>query len=231
MIFKFNPKWQQIAKQHTRNLQELTKNIFRQKLQSLCEDLTKTMLGKPKAVLHTTTVVNGQLQPKCYILLIFGEKCRLKSVANIDEFISAEIPDPQKYPRLHQKVIEFMIHKEFSMSRMNKLNCRHYPKQFNEQTIVNHEASPRYKRSSPRNGGQIHQVRTKNGKIKTVDNRWILPYNPKLLMKYNAQIRIEVCTVESTIQYLDFLKNYQLKSDKRKAWDLTKFNDLKSHKV
>ncbi|CAF4569288.1 unnamed protein product [Rotaria sp. Silwood2] len=35
-----------------------------------------------------------------------------------------------------------------------------------------------------------------------VDNRWIVPYNPYLLMKYNANVNVEICATVKSIKYL-----------------------------
>jgi len=48
-----------------------------------------------------------------------------------------------------------------------------------------------------RNNG--HSI-SKNGVI--IDNRYIVPYNPKLLKKYQARINIESCNQSTSIKYL-----------------------------
>ena len=33
-------------------------------------------------------------------------------------------------------------------------------------------------------------------------NRWVVPYNPYLLLKYNAHINVEICCTVSAVKYL-----------------------------
>ena len=37
---------------------------------------------------------------------------------------------------------------------------------------------------------------------RTVDNRWIVPYNPFLSLRYNCHINIEKCTLPTAAKYL-----------------------------
>ncbi|GBN32813.1 hypothetical protein AVEN_232167-1 [Araneus ventricosus] len=46
----------------------------------------------------------------------------------------------------------------------------------------------------------IGVVTIKNGNV--VDNRWIVPYNPYLIKKYNAHINIEICSSIKSIKYI-----------------------------
>ena len=71
---------------------------------------------------------------------------------------------------------------------------RFYPKKFQPTTLVDGDGYPVYCR---RNTGQTI---TKNGII--IDNRCIVPYNPKLLKKYQAHINIEWCNQSTSIKYL-----------------------------
>ncbi|CAF4329670.1 unnamed protein product [Rotaria sp. Silwood2] len=70
---------------------------------------------------------------------------------------------------------------------------KEFPKEFENVTIANKDGYPRYRRRDNR-------IIMTTGKYK-VDNRWIIPYNPYLLMKYNAHINVESATVKS-IKYL-----------------------------
>ncbi|CAF2830537.1 unnamed protein product [Rotaria sp. Silwood2] len=53
---------------------------------------------------------------------------------------------------------------------------------------------PRYRR---RHNG----ITMTSGKYE-VNNQWIVPYNPYLLMKYNAHIKVEICATVENIKYL-----------------------------
>jgi len=73
-----------------------------------------------------------------------------------------------------------------------KCSC-FYPKMFQPQTVLNSNGYPIYHR---RNGGRTI---SKNGVI--IDNRYIVPYNAKLLRKYQAHINIEWCDQNTSIKY------------------------------
>jgi hypothetical protein len=51
-----------------------------------------------------------------------------------------------------------------------------------------------YKR---RDDGQVVEVR--NSKL---DNRWVIPFNPSLLMLYNGHINDELCSSIKAVKYL-----------------------------
>lgn len=69
-----------------------------------------------------------------------------------------------------------------------------YPKQFQQSTIVDHDGFPIYRR---RNNGNVIE---KNGVV--LDNRHVVPYNSKLLLKYQAHLNVEWCNQSSSIKYL-----------------------------
>ncbi|KAL5148491.1 ATP-dependent DNA helicase PIF1 [Glycine soja] len=78
---------------------------------------------------------------------------------------------------------------------MKKGKCsRFYPKMFQPHTVLDADGFPVYRRRN--NGNAIE----KNGVI--VDNRYIVPYNPRLLRKYQAHINIEWCNQNTSIKYL-----------------------------
>jgi hypothetical protein len=53
---------------------------------------------------------------------------------------------------------------------------------------------PIYRR---RDDGQVVEVR--NSKL---DNRWVIPFNPSLLMVYNCHINVEICSSIKAVKYL-----------------------------
>ncbi|CAF1168005.1 unnamed protein product [Rotaria sordida] len=71
---------------------------------------------------------------------------------------------------------------------------KEFPKEFPNDTLPNKDGYPRYRR---RDNGITMTI----GKYE-VDNRWIVPYNPYLLMKYNAHINVEICATVKSIKYL-----------------------------
>ena len=69
-----------------------------------------------------------------------------------------------------------------------------YPKEFRESTILALNGYPHYRR---RDNGRTIRVGSKE-----VDNRWVVPYNPYLSLKYNAHINVEACTTIKSVKYL-----------------------------
>ncbi|UYV81233.1 hypothetical protein LAZ67_20000416 [Cordylochernes scorpioides] len=61
-------------------------------------------------------------------------------------------------------------------------------------TEANNNGYPRYRR---RDDGQTLVVGTHE-----VDNRWVVPYNPYLLVRFNAHINVEVCASVKSVKYL-----------------------------
>ena len=72
--------------------------------------------------------------------------------------------------------------------------AKKFPKPFQEETIIGEDSFARYKR--PDDGRTVE----KNGCI--LDNRWVVPYSPFLLLKYQAHINIEYCASVKSVKYL-----------------------------
>jgi hypothetical protein len=94
-----------------------------------------------------------------------------------------------------------MIHGPCGPTAKKKLPCmatgtcsKWYPKKWQEETVVDHEGYPVYRR---RNNGRFVE---KNGV--SLDNRSVVPYNPKLLLKYQAHMNMEWCNQSTSIKYL-----------------------------
>lgn len=140
--------------------------------------------------------------PHAHILLFLEDCDKIRTAEQIDQFISAEIPDQNLDPHLFKVVKNFMVHgpcgKEFPnapcMKKKKECNKR-YPKKFTQATEIDIEGYPTYRR---RNNGRTIEV--KDGVF--VDNRSIVPYNATLLRLFEAHINIEKCNQSIAIKYL-----------------------------
>jgi hypothetical protein len=138
--------------------------------------------------------------PHAHILLWLDSRDKLQSTESIDSVICAEIPDKRYFPNLYSAVCNFMIHGPCGSSYtgspcMKDNHCsKFYPKKFVSRTTFDPSGYPVYRR---RDLG--HTVTKKNI---VLDNRSVVPYNPKLLMKYQAHVNIEYCNKSNCIKYL-----------------------------
>ncbi|XP_058758996.1 uncharacterized protein LOC131632231, partial [Vicia villosa] len=206
ITFTCNPKWPEITRHLSkRNLNpadrpDIVSKVFKMKFDELMVDITKRhVLGKVLAYIYTIEFQKRGL-PHAHILIFLHPQSKYPTPPDIDNIISAEIPDPQLHPRLYQLVKTQMMHGPCGLARpkcpcMKNGRCsKFFPKKFSETTIVDHDGYPVYKRSS-----QTFTV-TKNGI--TLDNRSVVPYNTRLLLKYDAHINMEWCNQSTSIKYL-----------------------------
>ncbi|KAL4381047.1 uncharacterized protein [Arachis hypogaea] len=138
--------------------------------------------------------------PHAHILLWLSQRNRLQNVEIVDEFICAELPNPRKFPSLYAVVTKYMIHGPCVTLRPTSLcmkdgKCsKFYPKKFQNETTFVAEGYPIYK---CRDMGVVVNI---NGV--DIDNRFVVPYNPLLLMKYQTHINLEFCNKSNVINYL-----------------------------
>ncbi|GAU36985.1 hypothetical protein TSUD_150210 [Trifolium subterraneum] len=116
-------------------------------------------------------------------------------------YFDAEIPNPETQRDLYHLVKKHMIHGPCGITNksspcMTDKNCcsKFFPKKNQPKTIVDKDGYPVYRRRS--NGYTIE----KSGQ--TMDNRHVVPYNPFLLLKYQAHINMEWCNQCTSIKYL-----------------------------
>ena len=73
-----------------------------------------------------------------------------------------------------------------------------FPKEFLKETEWNESKSyATYMRRQPADGGgeALHNGRELN-------NTWIVPYNPYLLLRYNCHINVEICVSTRATKYM-----------------------------
>lgn len=138
--------------------------------------------------------------PHAHILLWLDKKDKLDSISSIDSVISAKLPDHRLYPKLYAAVTGFMVHGPCGFARpyspcMKDRRCsKFYPKKFVSRTSFDESGYPIYRR---RDLGIV--VMKKDVQL---DNRSVVPYNPTLIMKYQAHVNIELCNRSNCIKYL-----------------------------
>ena len=138
--------------------------------------------------------------PHAHILLFLQPNCKLSTPTDVDAHIVAEIPDKVGEPVLYELVSKFMIHGPCgylnpSSPCMKDKKCRkHYPKRHCPETSIDMDGFPTYRR---REDGRIIEVKEIN-----LDNRFVVPYNPKLLLMFQAHINVEKCNQSMAIKYL-----------------------------
>ncbi|KAK2370682.1 hypothetical protein QL285_083707 [Trifolium repens] len=129
-----------------------------------------------------------------------GSRSKYPTPEDINQIISAEIPNPHSQKELYHLVKKHMMHGPCGVPGKTtpctrKGPCANFfPKKWKEETIVDSEGFPIYRRR--RNRYTI----VKEGI--TLDNRYVVPYNAKLLLKYQAHINMEWCNQRSSIKYL-----------------------------
>ncbi|XP_077201143.1 uncharacterized protein LOC143841157 [Paroedura picta] len=199
-----NPQWPEIQDnlqgQPAENRPDIVARVFHLKLTSLLDDLMRRhIFGTPVAQVHVVEFQKRGL-PHAHLLLLLKQPFKPHTPDIIDLIVSAEIPDPQKMPALYAAVTKHMIHgpcgdKYRYAPCMKEDKCsKRFPKSFEEDTQPNQNGYPLYRR---RDNGRTAAVRGA-----TLDNRWVVPYNPYLLLRYNCHINVEVCASVKSVKYL-----------------------------
>ena len=168
------------------------------KLKELLNDIcNKHVLGKPLTHVYTIEFQKRGL-PHAHILVILCQNDKPRDPSDYDKIVCAEIPNPIHNPRLHNIVKRCMIHSPCGSIRRNAPCMRDgkctkkFPKAFAECTTTGNDSYPIYQRRNIKRTAQVNGLE--------LDNRWVVPYNPYLLLKYNAHINVEIC---STVMQLN----------------------------
>uniref|UniRef100_A0A453CJP2 ATP-dependent DNA helicase n=1 Tax=Aegilops tauschii subsp. strangulata TaxID=200361 RepID=A0A453CJP2_AEGTS len=200
-----NPNWDEIISelepgQTPRDRPDLIVRVFRAKLEDLKIQLFKRhIFGKVATYVYVVEFQKRGL-PHAHFLLIMEGRYKLTCPEQYDCLISAELPDKSKYPELYKMVVKHMMHGPCGVLNpknvcMQKGSCKnYYPRPFNVSTLQGKDSYPIYRR---RDDGRRAKVRGQE-----LDNRWVVPYNPYLLRRYNCHINVEVCSSIKAVKYL-----------------------------
>ena len=124
---------------------------------------------------------------------------KIKSPEDIDKYVCAELPDPDKDKDLYDLVTKFMLHgpctREKPCMQTNPNKCsKGFPKPFCEKTKIVNYGFPEYRR---RDDGRFV---VKNGRVFT--NQHVVSYNPYLLKRFKCHINVEYCGSLRSIAYI-----------------------------
>jgi len=217
-----NPLWSEISselqnQQTPQDRPDLLTRIFREKFEQLKEDVVnKGVIRKVISYIYLTKFQKHGL-PHVHMLLILDNNDKLLYPQDYDSIGRAEIPNKEEEPQLHEVVLKHMIHGPCrtlnpSSPCMKRNQCqKRFPKYFLEETRQGNDSYPQYKR-------HFDEPISINRNV-TVDNRWVVPYNPWLLLKYDCDINVEVC---SSIKSIKYLYKYVYKGPNRVAMEIHK---------
>lgn len=199
-----NPKWREITENmepYQTDRPDLIARVFALKLNELLSDICKMhIFGKVIAKIHVIEFQKRGL-PHCHMLIILADDDKIRDRDDIDTIVSAEIPDPIESPQLHKIVLRHMVHgpcgtvNPSSPCMVDGKCSKEYPKPFQQETVSNSDGYPKYRRRDT-----LATYKTAAGL--EVSNRWIVPYNPYLSLKYNCHINVEVCASVKSVKYL-----------------------------
>ncbi|XP_074352330.1 uncharacterized protein LOC141691493 [Apium graveolens] len=207
ITFTCNPKWPEIndmlgliGQKDDRNRVDIMCRVFEIKLQQLMHYIKKEQpFGEIMACLYTIEFQKRDL-PHAHILLFLHPSRKNPSPEYIDSIISAELPDINVDPDAYNAVKKSMLHGPCGQANtsspcMLQERCnKFFPKNFNETTTIGEDGYPIYRR---RNTGITIE---KKGTL--LDNRFVIPYNRNLLVKFESHINVELCNSTRSIKYL-----------------------------
>ena len=193
ITFTCNPKWPEILEQleygeTPTDRPDIVARLYYIKLKALLDDLlNQYVLG---AVSAYTYVIEYQKRglPHAHILLIVAPSYRIGSDAVLDRTIRADIPPEGVEQRLRECVLKHMLYScgDRCQDPNTKKCSKGFPKAARDTTLwLTDGGYPAYKRlfSDPNNIN-------------------VVPYNPYLLLKFNAHINVELYSSVKSIQYL-----------------------------
>ncbi|KAK3211994.1 hypothetical protein Dsin_016700 [Dipteronia sinensis] len=138
--------------------------------------------------------------PHAHILLFVHPEDKPSNANDIDRIISAAIPDEKEDPTLFAALETYMKYGPCEQANLNSPcmkggKCsKRFPKKFTTRTRIDEEGFLHYRR---RDDG-----RTVKKKSIELGNCYVVPYNAKLLLKYQAHINVEYTCQTSAIKYL-----------------------------
>ncbi|ESK82929.1 transcriptional factor b3 [Moniliophthora roreri MCA 2997] len=199
-----NPEWKEVTDelypwQSPYDRPDLISRVFHLKKQALIDDITKKHIFGPAVAFVYTIEFQKHGLPHMHLLIFLQHDHKLLTPAAIDSTICAEWPDPITQPKLFQTVCNCMIHGPCGTLNqhapcMEDHQCKKFfPKPFQAETTLSEDGYPLYQCHDDGRRYEVH------GQL--VDNRWIVPYNLYLSVKYDCHINVKCAAHVHSIKY------------------------------
>ncbi|XP_011704850.1 PREDICTED: uncharacterized protein LOC105460109, partial [Wasmannia auropunctata] len=147
-----NPKWREIVEnllpgQQSSDRPDICARVFNIKKDYLIDLIVRQkFFGEVAAYVYVIEFQKRGL-PHVHILITLKHNFKITTTEVVDKYISAEIPDPFKNRVLHKIVMKHMIHGPCGDWCLINGKCsKHYPKSFLEETKIDEDAYPYYRR-------------------------------------------------------------------------------------
>ncbi len=133
--------------------------------------------------------------PHAHLLLFLHEDDHFLDPATIDQIISAEFPDKEADPELHHIITSAMVHgpcgdedpesRCMAKAHDGVMRCsKRFPKSFCDETLMQANGFPIYRRRRGVGDGPTIRLPSNRDVEVTLDNQWVVPFNPYLSKKY-----------------------------------------------
>ncbi|XP_072060325.1 uncharacterized protein [Arachis hypogaea] len=172
-------------------------NLKWPKIENFLKNRKLNVEDRPNIVCRTFKTKLDLLIKDIRMNKIFGRVCKAN---DIDKIISAKIPDKELNPEYFEVVEKHMMHGPCELARkdspcMKNGKCiRHFSKRFVDPINIDDDGYPVYRRRE--DGRTISKFGI------DLDNRYVVPHNRLLLMRYGAHINVEWCNHSRSFKYL-----------------------------
>ena len=205
---------------------DLVDRVFQMKLLAIEEEIYKNGIFGVKVSNMRVIEFQKRGLPHAHMLIILSKRHKIQNAEDVDQIVCSEIPPlPETIfddnPNIQQDkrdqaqilldlVLKNMVHgpcgkdKPYAPCMYNSQgevtpNChKSFPKEFIKDTVWDENKSyATYRRRQKADSGLevLH-----NGRV--IDNSWIVPYNPYLLLRYKCHINVEICASTRATKYL-----------------------------
>ncbi|GJX19647.1 DNA helicase [Tanacetum coccineum] len=208
ITFTCNAKWPEIEEYiepfpqlTTADRADIVDRIFEKKVSDYINFVRdSTTFGAVTAVLYTIEFQKRGL-PHCHSLLWVNSPSKAQEDSDVDKYICAELPDPTIDIDGYNVILELMIHGPCGAANLNA-TCmkdggtrnRNFPKAYCNRTYIDKDDFMHYRRLDT-----IIEIQRQNVWL---DNRYVVPYNRTLCMRYYAHINVEYYGWTMLIKYL-----------------------------